>query len=517
MLRIDELKIYDNISEQDVLNRGLKKYGILREDVVDWKIVKKSVDSRNKKDVHFSYSLNIEVKDEDKYPKVKKVEVRKKEQIIVNRNSEYAPVIVGSGPAGLFCALTLVENGVKPIIIEQGAKVDERIKWVEQYRNTGKLNPLCNVQFGEGGAGTFSDGKLTTGINSPYVTDVLETFYRFGAPQEVTYLSKPHIGTDNLVNIIKNIREYIESKGGQYYFNTSFKSFEKEGNLIKVICQDKQFITDTVVLAIGHSARPTFEMLKESGFEMKKKNFSVGVRIEHLQKTINESQYGLYTRLELPPAEYKLVYHDESGRACYSFCMCPGGEVMASSSEEDGIVTNGMSKFARDGVNSNGALLVNVTPEDLGEDVLSGMYFQRDLEKAAYKLGGSNGNAPVQRAQDFENGKPSDHVGTIIPTYKPGYTLTDINQILPDYVSSTLKKALFYFEKKIKGFNNPDAILTAIETRSSSPVTIERNKQLMSNIEGFYPCGEGAGYAGGITSAAVDGIKVARSILQNNF
>lgn len=513
MLRIDEFKVFENISEEEVINRMYKKYHIDKKDVVNTVIVKKSIDSRNKSQIHFSYSFNIEVKDENKYPKIKKINV---ERLVFenHRVSECQPIIVGSGPAGLFCALTLIDQGIKPIIIEQGDKIEDRIKRVEAHRN-GKQE-VCvssNVQFGEGGAGTFSDGKLTTSVNSIYIRNVLEIFHKFGAPKEILYLSKPHIGTDNLVNIMVNIRKYIESKGGKYYFNTKFIDYEKIDDKIKLICDKCSFVTDTVVLAIGHSARDTFELLKKKKVDLSRKNFSVGVRIEHLQKDINFAQYG-DCKLDLPAAEYKLAYHGKE-RDCYSFCMCPGGYVMASSSENDAIVTNGMSYFARDGINSNAALLVNIKTDDFnGDDPLAGVYFQRELEHKAYILGGSNGYAPVQRFIDFLNGVKTEDIGKIIPTYKPGYTLSDLNSLFPNFISSTLKEGILYFDKRIKGFACDDAILTAVESRSSSPVIIKRDEHFMMSQKGFYPCGEGAGYAGGITTAAIDGIKVALKIME---
>ena len=514
MLKIDNLKVYEDLEKEAVIEKALKKARINPKDVIRCSITRKSIDARDKKDVHYSYSFDVEVKDERKYPKLKKSTYKPLPEVIKKRNSEYDPIIIGSGPAGLFCALTLAENGYKPIIIEQGDCVESRQKYVQAYRESGILNPSCNVQFGEGGAGTFSDGKLTTGINSPYIKKVLETFHQFGAPEEITYLSHPHIGTDNLMNILVNIRKYITERGGQYYFNTKMTDIQPENGLIRVICNDKCFITDALVLAIGHSARSTFEMLCGKNIEMKRKNFSVGVRIEHLQEMINESQYGTETDLKLPPAEYKLVYHDDE-RTCYSFCMCPGGEVIASSSDENCIVTNGMSYYKRDGKNANSGLLVNVTADDLpGDNVLEGLYFQKELEQKAFIAGGNNNNAPVQRFEDFELNRITDHLGKVIPTYKPGYTFSNLNDILPDYVSRTLKKGIRYFDTKIKGFADPDAILTGVETRTSSPVTIIRNDDLVCSIDNVYPCGEGAGYAGGITSAAVDGIKVALKIME---
>lgn len=396
---------------------------------------------------------------------------------------------------GLFAALILVYNGIKPIIIEQGKKVEERIKDVEEFIKTGNLNVNSNIQFGEGGAGTFSDGKLTTGINDPLCKIVLDEFVKFGAPEQIKYVNKPHIGTDNLVNVIGNMRDYIIKKGGEFLFNEKVVDFKFEYNKIKSVITDKREIeTDTAVLAIGHSARDTFEMLYKKNVKMEKKNFSVGVRIEHKQKMINESQYGNKSKLRLPVAEYKLAYHNkETGRSCYSFCMCPGGYVMASSSEEETIVTNGMSKFARDGENANSAILVNVTPDDFkGDSPLEGMYFQKDLEHRAFVLGGSNYYAPVQKLKDFFENRKTENLGEIKPTYEPGVTMSNLNEILPDFVASTLKEGIVYFDTKIKGFANDDAILTGVETRSSSPVKILRKENLMScSVEGLYPCGEG--------------------------
>lgn len=516
MLKIDNIKIYDDLTEKELIDKISHKYKILEKDIIAYNIIKKSIDARDKKNVHYNYSIVIEVKDEKKYPKINKLVPSNKILIEKRRKSLSNPIIIGAGPAGLFCALTLVENGYKPIIIEQGSSVEKRVDIINEYRNRAKINTKCNVQFGEGGAGTFSDGKLTTGISSPYIKEVLNYFYKFGAPKEITYLSHPHIGTDNLITILKNIRLYIESKGGTYYFDTKFLDFKKEDKIIKVICDTKTFETDALVLAIGHSARDTIKTLYENNLNIIRKNFSVGVRIEHHQSMINESQYGNITKLKLPPAEYKLVYHNQE-RSCYTFCMCPGGEVIASSSEQNSIVTNGMSTFKRDKENANSALLVNVLTTDFpGDNPLAGIEFQEDLERKAFILGGSNYNAPVQRVEDFLNNQKSTHIGKIIPSYKPGYTLCNLNDLFPKFISDTLKEGIQYFDHKIKGFANPDAILTGVETRSSSPVTITRNENYMSNIKGIYPCGEGAGYAGGITSAAIDGIKVAIKIIENN-
>ncbi|MBR4694437.1 MAG: FAD-dependent oxidoreductase [Bacilli bacterium] len=514
MIRIDNIKIYEDLSDEEIIYRTLKKNKIASKDIIESNIVKKSIDARDKKNVHYNYAIDVKVKDESKYSNLKIIQEIPKEEINKKRKSVYKPVIVGSGPAGLFCALTLVEYGYEPIILEQGSSVDERIKYIKEYRETGHLNELCNVQFGEGGAGTFSDGKLTTGINSPYIKDVLNTFYKFGAPKEITYLSHPHIGTDNLIKILKNIRNYIEEKGGEYHFDTKLININKENDAYLLETNNQQFKTDCLVLAIGHSARDTYKMLLDREINMVRKNFSVGVRIEHKQSMINESQYGTFTKLHLPPAEYKLAYHNDE-RSCYTFCMCPGGEVIASSSNKEAIVTNGMSEYKRDKENANAALLVNVLTTDfVGDDPLAGVTFQEELEHHAYILGGSNNYAPVQRVEDYLNNKISENVGEIIPSYKPGYTLSNLNELFPEYINKTLKEGIIAFDKKIKGFANPDAILTGVETRSSSPVTITRNDDLECNLPGIYPCGEGAGYAGGITSAAVDGIKVAIKIIE---
>lgn len=513
MIKITNIKIKADLSDDELFEKIYKKYKINKNDVTEKRIIKKSIDARNKADIFYNYSVELECKNENK---IKNVQIVKKEEpfkIIVNRKSSKRPVIIGAGPAGLFSALTLAQNGIKPIIIEQGKTVDERKKDVEEFQKTGKLNTLSNVQFGEGGAGTFSDGKLTSGIHNPLCKIVLKEFYNFGAPEQILYINKPHIGTDNLINIIRNMRNEIIKLGGEFLFNEKVTDFEFENSKVTAVICGKRIETDTVILAIGHSARSTFEKLYEKGVKMEKKNFSIGVRIEHKQSMINKSQYGEITKLKLPPAEYKMAYHGEN-RSCYTFCMCPGGTVIASSSEPETIVTNGMSVYARNGENANSAVLVNVTPNDFkGESPLEGMYFQKDLEQKAFKLGGSNYNAPIQRFEDFENNVKSTHIGEIKPTYKPGVTLSNLNEILPDFISKTLIEGIKYFDKSIKGFAHPDAILTGVETRSSSPVQITRNENKQSNIKGLYPCGEGAGYAGGIMSAAVDGIKCAIAVL----
>ena len=521
MIRIENIKIYDDLSDKEVLKVALKQNFLDPGLVRDFVIFKKSIDARNKDNIYYNYTIDIDYAGKCN-PKLKRVDRESfKLNLNKNRKSNAKPVIIGAGPAGLFCALILAQNGYKPIVIERGKCVLDRKNDLEEFLKTRKFNPDSNTQFGEGGAGTFSDGKLTTNVNHKYGRIVLKEFVNHGAPEEILYVNKPHIGTDNLVKIVQNIREDIISLGGEFHFEEKVIDFyEENSKLTKVISIDKtgnkkEYETDTAVFAIGHSARDTFEVLYKKGLKMEKKNFSIGVRIEHLQKMINESQYGKNPKLNLPPAEYKLVYHDPNGRACYTFCMCPGGVVIASGSAEDEIVTNGMSNFNRDGVNANSAVLVSVTPSDFeGESPLTGLYFQKELEKKAFELGGSNFNAPVQRYEDFCLNKKSEKVGDIIPSYEPGYTLSNLNEILPDYISEILKKGIDDFGRKIKGFDSPDAILTGVETRSSSPVRIVRNEELVANVEGLYPCGEGAGYAGGITTAAMDGIKVAVKIIE---
>lgn len=517
MLRLENIKIYEDLTEEEVLAEACKKYKLDLKNVKRYIIYKKSIDARNKENIFYNYTIDIEytgLKDTKNIKVVNEEEFNLR--VNVKRKAETRPVIIGAGPAGLFCGLILVQNGIKPIIIEQGKKVEDRKKDVDKFLETGILNTNSNVQFGEGGAGTFSDGKLTTNSKNPLCRKVLKEFVNFGAPSQIMYINKPHIGTDNLINVISNMRNYIISQGGTFLFEEKVIDFEIENEKIKFVItnKNKKIETDAVVLAIGHSARDTIEKLYSKGINMEKKSFSVGVRIEHKQEMINNSQYGNKTKLKLPPAEYKLAYHGKE-RSCYTFCMCPGGVVIGSSSNNGEIVTNGMSKFARDGENANSALLVDVIPEDFkGDSPLEGIYFQAKLEQKAFELGGSNFFAPIQRTEDFLNNRKTTEIGEIKPTYKPGVTFSNLHELFPDYIVQTLKEGILDFDKKIKGFANPDSILTAIESRSSSPVRILRDENLESNIHGLYPCGEGVGYAGGIMTAAVDGIKCAVKILE---
>ena len=489
-MRISNIKIYEDITKEELLKFVCKKNKINISRITSWNIYKKSIDARDKNNVHYNYTLDIftdgEVIEENNLLKLEKV-----------KQFDKRPVVIGAGPAGLFAAYTLALNGAKPILLEQGKCVEERQKDVDEFIRTGKLIINSNVQFGEGGAGTFSDGKLTTGVNNPLNKAVLETFVKFGAPEQILYINKPHIGTDNLIKVVKNMREEIKRLGAEVCFETKVVNFEFQNDKLSAIQLNngKRIETDKVVLAIGHSARDTFETLYQKGIYMEPKSFSVGVRIEHKQE---------------------MVYHGKDNRTCYTFCMCPGGVVMASSSEEGTIVTNGMSHFLRDGENANSAILVNVMPSDFKNSVhpLAGIYFQKELEEKAFDLGGKNYFAPIQRVEDFLNGNKSEKVGEIKPTYRPGVTLSDLNEVLPKFVSQTLKEGILYFDTKLKGFASPDAILTGVETRSSSPVKILRDDNMEANYKGVYPCGEGAGYAGGIMTAAMDGIKVAKEMLK---
>lgn len=429
---------------------------------------------------------------------------------------EYPPVIVGFGPAGIFAALILAENGYKPIVIEQGQSIEARDESVDRFNRTGALNTKSNIQFGEGGAGAYSDGKLTTRINDPRCELVLEKLLQYGAPEEIAISAKPHIGTDLLKNIVVEMRKKIIELGGTVLFGTEASSINCEDNVLKSITTaNGEIPCEAAVLAVGHSARKMFESLQKSGIAMEQKAFSVGVRIEHLQMDINRGLYGKFAdKPELPPAEYALSLR-EGSRACYTFCMCPGGSVVAAASESGMVVTNGMSLHARDGVNANSALAVSVLPGDFGSrDALAGIEFQRRLESEAFMIGGGNFAAPVQRLGDFIADKNSMSFGKILPTYPRGVQISNLNNVLPTFVCKMIKDAMPLFNNKIHGFNRADALLTGVESRTSSPLRIVRDEDMQSpSAKGLIPCGEGAGYAGGIMSAAVDGIRAAESIM----
>lgn len=515
MLRISNIKISVTEDEKNLPETVRKKYGI--RELKSFKIVKRSIDARKKNAVVYTYSVDVETENDKKYIGKNISEITyKKYEFPICKNPKKHILVVGMGPAGLMCALMLAKSGVSVTVIERGKCVEERKADTEKFFRECILDENSNVQFGEGGAGTFSDGKLTTGINDIRIQTVLEEFCAHGAPEEILYNAKPHIGTDNLYHMVRNIRKSITENGGEVKFSHTLTDIIIEkgtvvGAAVSHGGEEKIIKADAVVLATGHSARDTFEMLKKRNVPMERKAFSVGVRIEHRQSVINESQYGEFAKY-LGAADYKLSVHLPSGRGVYTFCMCPGGEVIASASEKNSVVTNGMSRYARDGENANSAVLVNITPSDFdGDDVLAGMYFQRELEKKAFVAGGENYNAPAQTVGDFlEKSSESE----VTPTYRPGVTFTKLDTVLPSFVTESIKEALPEFDKKIKGFADGGAVMTAPETRSSSPVRVIRDAQsLQSEMKGLYPCGEGAGYAGGITSAAVDGIKVAEKIV----
>lgn len=433
----------------------------------------------------------------------------------VKNAPSHRPIVVGFGPAGIFCALMLARSGLKPIVLERGGSMEERVAKVNAFFERGILDEATNLQFGEGGAGAFSDGKLNTLVKDKSFRGyyILEQFVKAGAPEEILWLNKPHIGTDLLRNVITNLRDEIISLGGEVRFGVQVDGLLCEnGAVAGVRTQHGEVIrSDTVVLAIGHSARDTFRMLHDTDIAMEKKPFSVGVRIEHPQSLIDKSQYG--DAKNFPPADYKLVCHTSAGRVVYTFCMCPGGIVVAAASDKDGVVTNGMSYHARDGVNANSALLCEIHPEDVPGGLFSGMEFQVALEKLAFRVGGGEHRAPAQTVGDFLNGVPSQAFGSVAPTYTRGVVPSDLREVLPDYVCDALAEALPYFGKKIRGFDAPDAVMTAVESRSTSPVRIVRNESMQSlSLRGLYPIGEGAGYAGGIISAAIDGLKCAEVI-----
>ena len=526
MIKISDMKFPVDYTEKDIQQRIAKELRIEKEKIKRFSIARRSVDARKKNDVKFIISVNAQIEGDEKKvisrAKSKNVTTAKPFTYKIEkcREMKNPPVIVGFGPAGLFAGLFLARAGANPIILERGEDVDSRTKAVENFWNNREFSPLSNVQFGEGGAGTFSDGKLNTGTKDIRSRIVLEEFVAHGAPDEILYNAKPHIGTDKLKSTVKNIREEIISLGGKVYFSTKLTDINiKNGAVTGAVAEQngKKLIFDTenLILAIGHSARDTFEMLYNKGIFMEQKPFSVGARIEHLQKNTDKAQYGEFAgKGHLGAADYKLSEHLENGRGVYTFCMCPGGMVVGASSEENTVVTNGMSEFARDRTNSNAALLVGVNPSDFGSDnPLAGVEYQRKLEKAAFLLGSENYNAPAQRVEDFLQNRKTAAFGEVIPSYLPGVEPSNLREILPGYVSESMAQAIIKMDRKLHGFANGDAVLTGVETRSSSPVRISRNAEYQSvTLSGLYPCGEGAGYAGGIVSAAVDGIKLASYI-----
>lgn len=507
----------------DKLKRlAAKEIGVPERDILSLKITKKSLDARKKNDIHWLYAVAVKLKGEERALKKSRSKnacpYEKYSYEIPKLSCERRPVIVGFGPAGMFAALVLSKAGLRPIVIERGRDAEARAQKVEHFRSGGELDPECNVQFGEGGAGTFSDGKLNTGIKDKRIIWMLEQFVEHGAPEHILYDAKPHIGTDILINVVQNIRKTVIANGGEVRFSNKLTGLIVDRNRltgIEVSSPDGAYTLecDSVILAIGHSARDTFEMLDKTGVPMQPKAFSMGARIEHKQADIDLAQYGAEPD-GLPAADYSLNVHFDDGESAYTFCMCPGGYVVAAASEEGGVVTNGMSNCARDGENANAALLVTLTPEDFPDkSTLGGVFYQQQLERAAFEAGGRTYHAPAQLVGDFLAHRPSTAFGSVKPTYRPGVTLCELHDVLPARITSVLEQALPALDKRLHGFAGPDAVMTAPETRSSSPVRIVRGENRQSEIAGLYPCGEGAGYAGGIMSAAVDGILTAEAIL----
>ena len=488
------------------------------------RIVRRSVDARKKPDIKIIYTIDVAVDGNEKrllkQSGCKRATIAPVSYYKTAKNipvPEKRPVVVGFGPAGMFAALVLAIAGWKPLVLERGEDAASRHEKVQKFFETGVLDTRSNVQFGEGGAGTFSDGKLNTGVNNPRIGWILEQFVKAGAREEILYDAKPHVGTDVLLTVVQNIRQRIISLGGEVRFNTQVTELcTKNGRLTGLKTEAGEIIPcDTCVLAIGHSARDTFEMLEETGIPMEPKPFAMGVRIEHKQTTVDESQYGVVSPV-LPPADYKLVQHLDNATV-YTFCMCPGGHVVAAASEEGRIVTNGMSYADRDGENANAALLVTVNPGDFPyEGTLGGMKWQREIEEKAYAVSGSY-RAPAQLVGDFLAGKKSTGAGSVEPTYRPGVTWCDLHDVLPERITASIAEALPKLDEKLKGFAAEDAVMTAPETRSSSPVRIIRDDSRQSSLVGLYPTGEGAGYAGGIMSAAIDGMMTAEAILGVNY
>ena len=526
MIRVNNVHIPLDYDDAAVRKRICRELRVDNSAVKSVSIFRRSVDARKKDNIFFLCAVDVvlNINEDGVLKKAKNASKVKPYTYDVSKwRGGASPLVVGMGPAGLFAALILAQSGANPIVIERGKDVDSRTADVNKFWTDGTLNTSSNVQFGEGGAGTFSDGKLNTGTKDSRQRKVLLEFVGHGAPEEILYDAKPHIGTDKLKLTVKKLREEIIELGGRVMFETKLTGFHSaDGKITAAVVESNGktdiIETDSVILAIGHSARDTFEMLHEKKLPIEAKPFSVGARIEHLREEIDRSQYGRFAgNKALGAANYKMNVHTSNGRGAYTFCMCPGGKVVNASSEQNRLCTNGMSEFARNEPNSNAALLVGVFPEDYRSDSpLGGMYFQRELEEKAFALGGGGFRAPVQRVGDFINNKKSDNLGEVLPSIGPVYTLSDLNTILPDEISQSMKEAIISMGRKLKGFDNPDAVLTGLETRSSSPIRILRNVDTLESVglKGLYPCGEGAGYAGGIISAAVDGIKCAEKVIE---
>lgn len=530
MLRLTEVKLSLDHCEDDLRTAIVERLDIALEDLLSYTIFRRAIDARKRSSIHLIYTLDVEVTDESYV--LDKGKKRNQNRNLSNtpdtgyhfvarapKGLNQRPVVIGTGPCGLFAGLLLAQMGFNPIIVERGKIVRERTQDTWALWRKSILNSESNVQFGEGGAGTFSDGKLYSQIKDPrfIARKVLTEFVKAGAPEEILYLAKPHIGTFRLVGIVEKMRGTIESLGGEYRFQNKVTDLLVENGQVRgvTLTGGETLDTDHVVLAVGHSARDTFRMLHQRGVYIEAKPFSVGFRIEHPQSLIDRVRFGQFAGNKLMgAADYKLVHHCKNGRSVYSFCMCPGGTVVAATSEEGHVVTNGMSQYSRNERNANAGIVVGITPEaDYPGDALAGIDFQRHWEVMAFEAGGRNYNAPAQRVGDFLAGRPSTALGEVVPSYKPGVTMTDLRNCAPDYAIEAIREAIPAFDRKINGFAMDDAVLTGVETRTSSPIRIKRNATYESmNTSGLYPAGEGAGYAGGILSAAVDGIEVAEAV-----
>lgn len=510
MIRVRQIKVnVKNCSRDVLIGKVIKKLNIHKEDIIKFVINKKSIDARDKNNIFYVYEIDLVLKNENKIKLSKDVfkVSEEKYNFVPDRNKNISPVIVGAGPSGLFCAYFLAKAGYKPLVIERGEEIENRIKTVEKFWKSGILDENSNVQFGEGGAGTFSDGKLNTLVKDKNLRmkKVFEIFVKCGAPREIMYDKNPHIGTDILRKVIVNMRNKIIEMGGTFIYNSTLTDIICENNEIKKIeiNNNKVLPCKTLVLAIGHSARDTFRMLYKRNLKMSAKPFAIGTRIEHSQDFIDKMQYG-ENRNYLPPANYKLTYQTPDGKGVYTFCMCPGGYVINSSSSNGLLVVNGMSNYKRDSKKANSAIVVTVNKKDYGEDIFSGINFQEKLEKLFYLKG--NGKILIQTFEDFKNGTCYGKMNQYNPSIKGDFCYGNLSEVFPDFIKSAIISGIYDFDKKIKGFKS--GLLIGLETRTSSPIRIDRDDNLMSNIKGIYPCGEGSGYSGGITTSAMDGIKV---------